>query len=86
VASLIGTDGALLLATDDPAPATTRFYEQDFALWAEAQARALAERDPGALVWVNLAAEIDSFGRSERSESRNCLTVLPSSAERPSKA
>jgi hypothetical protein len=60
---------------DAPAPPLS-LHQRDLALWAEAQARALAERRAGALDWDNLAEEIDSLGRSQRREIRSRLSVL----------
>jgi hypothetical protein len=50
-------------------------YEQDFVCWTEEQARAI--RDAAAsgvnlpIDWENIAEEIDSLGRSQRTELRN---------------
>jgi hypothetical protein len=60
---------------DAPAPPLS-LHERDLALWAEGQARALAERRAAALDWDNLAEEIESLGRSERREIRSRLAVL----------
>lgn len=55
-------------------------YEQDFLRWTEQQARAI--RDAGKtgtnppIDWENVAEEIDSLGRSQRSELRNRIQVI----------
>ncbi|HVN28414.1 MAG TPA: DUF29 domain-containing protein, partial [Candidatus Binataceae bacterium] len=51
-------------------------YEHDFSAWAFAQARALRERQADALDWENIAAEIESLGRSDRDSLRSRLTVI----------
>jgi hypothetical protein len=55
-------------------------YEQDFVRWAEQQARAI--RDAGnagtnlPVDWENVAEEIDSLGRSQRTELRSRLRAI----------
>ena len=55
-------------------------YEQDFVRWAEQQARAI--RDAGnagtnlPIDWENVAEEIDSLGRSQRTELRSRLRAI----------
>lgn len=58
----------------DAAPAAA--YDDDFALWCEAQARALAAGDGAALDWANLAEEIDSLGKSQRNALESRLAVI----------
>lgn len=51
-------------------------YEADFVRWAEVQGRLLAEKRAGDLDWNNLAEEIESLGRREKTELRSRLIVL----------
>ena len=51
-------------------------YDQDFSAWSEEQGRLLKARSPLDLDWDNLAEEIETLGRSERSEIRSRLVVL----------
>jgi hypothetical protein len=55
-----------------PAPA----YEADFYAWTRDQAARLREARPNSIDWENVAEEIESVGRSQRSEIRKRLTVL----------
>ena len=55
---------------------TDPLYEEDFAAWADAQARVLRDRTVHALDWNNLAEEVESLGRRERNEARTRLTLL----------
>ncbi len=53
----------------EPARAPKLFpYEQDFFAWSEEQGRLLRARSGVGLDWDNLAEEIETLGRSERSE------------------
>jgi hypothetical protein len=61
---------------DDALRPDAPLYERDFALWAEAQARALAGGRADALDWANLAEEIESLGRSQKREIASRLSVL----------
>jgi hypothetical protein len=61
---------------DDALKPPSLLYEQDFALWAEAQARALREGRARDLDWDHLAEELESLGGSQRSEIRNRMAVL----------
>ena len=61
---------------DDALKPDASLYERDFALWAEAQARALAEGRARDLDWDNLAEEIDSLGRAQKNEIASRLDVL----------
>lgn len=61
---------------DDALKPDATLYADDLALWAQAQAKALAERRTASLDWANLAEEIDSLGRSQKREIRNRLAVL----------
>ena len=54
----------------------TSRYDEDFSAWSEEQARALKARNAARLDWDNLAEEIETLGRSERSEIRSRLIVL----------
>ena len=51
-------------------------YEQDFFAWSEEQGRLLKARSRAGLDWDNLAEEIESLGRSQRSGIRSRLIVL----------
>jgi Domain of unknown function DUF29 len=51
-------------------------YDRDFSAWSEFQARSLKKRNASDLDWDNLAEEIETLGRSERSEIRSRLVVL----------
>ena len=55
-------------------------YDEDFYAWTQEQAaelrRAGAERNNAPIDWQNVAEEIESMGRSERSELSSRLTVL----------
>lgn len=59
---------------------TSAAYDEDFYAWTQAQAqelrRAGAERDNAPIDWENVAEEIESMGRGQRSEVRNRLCVL----------
>ncbi|MBP2298438.1 DUF29 domain-containing protein [Azospirillum picis] len=55
-------------------------YDEDFYAWTQAQAqelrRAGAERNNAPVDWENVAEEIESVGRSQKSEIDNRLGVL----------
>ena len=51
-------------------------YDQDFFAWSEEQAQLLKTKSRAGLDWDNLAEEIESLGRSQRSEIRNRLIIL----------
>ena len=51
-------------------------YDRDFAAWSEEQGRLLRARSRSDLDWDNLAEEIETLGRSERSEIRSRLVIL----------
>ena len=55
---------------------TSSLYDRDFSAWSESQARSLRKRNVSDLDWDNLAEEIETLGRSERSEIRSRLVVL----------
>jgi hypothetical protein len=54
-------------------PAPT--YEGDFYAWTQYQAQTLRELRPNSIDWENIAEEIETLGRSQRSEIRSRLTV-----------
>lgn len=60
---------------DDALKPPSALYEQDFALWAQAQARALREGRARDLDWDHLAEELESLGGSQKSEIRNRMAV-----------
>ena len=51
-------------------------YDLDFHAWAFAQAEALRRRSANDLDWENIAEEVESLGRQQRSELRKRLVVL----------
>ncbi|MCC6735948.1 MAG: DUF29 domain-containing protein [Bauldia sp.] len=51
-------------------------YERDFFAWTQEQARLLRERQPEGIDWSNAAEELDSLGRSNKTEIRSRLIVL----------
>ncbi|NYZ12034.1 DUF29 domain-containing protein [Azospirillum sp. RWY-5-1] len=59
---------------------TSAAYDEDFYAWTQTQAqefrRAGAERDNAPIDWENVAEEIESMGRGQRSDVRNRLCVL----------
>jgi hypothetical protein len=55
---------------------STDLYDRDFYEWTVVQAQALRDMHPTELDWENLAEEIESLGRSSRSEVRSRMTVL----------
>ena len=57
-------------------PAPSGLYDQDFHEWTQEQARALRERRFADLDIENIAEELETLGRRERSEIRSRLKVL----------
>lgn len=55
-----------------PAPA----YESDYFAWSEDQAAKIRAAMPKGVDWENVAEEIESLGRSQKTEIRNRLRVL----------
>jgi len=55
---------------------TASLYDQDFAAWADDQGRVLRGRRVEKFDWENLAEEIESLSRRDKSEIRNRLIVL----------
>ena len=55
-------------------PAAT--YERDFYAWTQDQAAHLRNIRPNTLDWENLAEEIESLGRTERTEIASRLNIL----------
>lgn len=51
-------------------------YDRDFHAWAMEQAEAIRRRSLNELDWDNLAEEVESLGKQQRSELRNRYTVL----------
>jgi Domain of unknown function DUF29 len=57
-------------------------YEQDFVLWSTEQGRAIRKaasarlNTPAPIDWENVAEEIETLGRSERSALRSHLLVI----------
>lgn len=60
----------------EPVRKSAALYDRDFFAWSEEQARLLKARTPAGLDWDNLAEEIETLGRSTRSEIRSRLIVL----------
>jgi hypothetical protein len=61
-------------------PGASELYQQDFVLWSAEQASALRKAAESGtnlpLDWENLAEEIESLGRSMRSELRGRLATV----------
>jgi hypothetical protein len=59
---------------------TAELYDEDFLLWTQQQAKLLREaaerRVNFPLDWENLAEEIESLGKSQRSELRSRLMTI----------
>ena len=59
---------------------TVSLYETDFVLWTEAQAETLRDLARAGtnlpLDWENLAEEVESLGRSQRSELRSRIATI----------
>ncbi len=51
-------------------------YETDFYAWTQQQGRLLRDRQWQRLDLFNLIEEIESLGKQQRQELRNCLGVL----------
>src|SRR5947209_368643 len=51
-------------------------YDRDFFEWTVSQANALRRLRPGDLDWENVAEEIESLGRSDKSRIESNLNVL----------
>jgi hypothetical protein len=51
-------------------------YDADFHRWTQQQGRALRERHPSDIDWENVAEEIETLGRTEKSEIASRLNVL----------
>lgn len=60
---------------DDVKTRSAPSYEGDFYAWSQEQGRRLREIRPNSIDWENLAEEIESLGKSQRSEIRNRLIV-----------
>lgn len=56
--------------------ATSGLHESDFYAWTQEQAELLHKGIWECLDIPNLVEEIESLGRQERQELRNCLSVL----------
>ena len=63
-----------------PDPMNKPLYEEDFVRWSEQQARAIREAGRAdtnlPIDWKNVAEEIDSLGRSQRTELRSRLRTI----------
>jgi hypothetical protein len=61
-------------------PSAAELYDQDFLLWTQEQSKLLREaaerRVNYPLDWENLAEEIESLGKSQRSELRSRLQTI----------
>jgi hypothetical protein len=56
--------------------ASTPDYDTDFHAWLMEQATRLAARDTDALDWDNLAEEIESLGRSQKTELESRINTV----------
>jgi len=56
--------------------AEASLYDRDFYAWSEEQSRLLRAGNTAQLDWENLAEEIATLGRSEKSEIRSRLRVI----------
>ena len=52
-------------------------YAGDFFAWTQDQGRRLRDLHPNSIDWENVAEEVESLGKSQRSEIRSCLIVAP---------
>jgi Domain of unknown function DUF29 len=59
-----------------PKPLMPSLYETDFYAWTQEQAQLLKLQKWSQLDLPNLIEEIESLGKRERAELRNCLSVL----------
>jgi hypothetical protein len=57
-------------------PHAPPLYEADFFRWTQEQGRALREKRAADVDWQNVAEEIETLGRSERSEIASRLGLL----------
>ncbi len=55
---------------------TTSLYETDFYAWTQKQVNLLRDRHWSQLDLHNLIDEVESLGKQQRQELRNCLSVL----------
>ncbi len=55
---------------------STTLYETDFYAWSQTQAALLRDEEFEQVDWENIIEEIDSLGKSQRSELTSRLTVL----------
>ena len=62
--------------SDVKTPTKPAGYEQDLFAWANDQAVRLRDTRPKGIDWENLAEEIESVGRSQKTEIRNRLRIL----------
>ena len=51
-------------------------YEEDFYAWSQDQGARLRAREPRDIDWENVAEEVESVGRSQKTEIRSRLAVL----------
>jgi hypothetical protein len=65
---------ALKARQTEPPPIAS--YDADFHRWTEEQGRALREHRVADIDWANIAEEIETLGRSERSEIRSRLLII----------
>lgn len=55
---------------------TTTLYDTDFYAWSQTQAALLRDEEFEQVDWENIIEEIDSLGKSQRSELTSRLTIL----------
>jgi hypothetical protein len=61
---------------ETPGALTQNLYDTDFYAWTQEQAKLLRHQQWSQLDFLNLIEEIESLGKQQRAELRNCLKVL----------
>jgi hypothetical protein len=67
------------MRTEATSAITAKLYDQDLVLWTEEQAKALrlaAQTRSNLLDWENLAEEVESLGRTQRTELSSRTTTI----------
>ncbi len=60
----------------NPVITQKKLYDQDFCLWIETTIKQIKTQDFDKIDWDNVIEELDSLGKSEKRELKNCLVVL----------